>query len=284
MKSGEVAKRLTPTPEVMRELYLLSGNNCAIPDCDGLIIDSKGVVVGEVCHIRAAMPDGARFDDTMNNEKRRAFSNLILLCRGHHTQIDSKQREEEYPVERVAKIKRDHEAKFKGISDALTHSFNEYTDVTDRLKPTVAENYARLAATLPDAALSDEHGAKRHKQVSAYMKKMMLVPDAERQFMLAVIKRAVKLGTDSIVVHINDVKSALGVGHGKIKTMGAALLRYDVGDVDLYATDAGTDEYHVALRDPSDYLTWVEIAEFCDRSGASLDDFVLRLKFDLLDS
>jgi hypothetical protein len=280
----EESKRLTPTPEVMRELYLLSGNNCAMPGCNGLIIDAKGVVVGEVCHISSAMPNGARFDDQMNNEQRREVSNLILLCRGHHTQVDSRQRGEDYPVAVLTKIKRDHEAKFKGIEDALTHSFNTgYADSTDKLKPTNAKTYALIAAALPEAALKGEDAARRAKQVSAYVAKMTVVPDAERQFMLAIIKRALKLGKDAVVVHVDDVKSALSVGHNKIKTMGDALSRYGVGDVDLYATDIGTDEHHVGIRAPSDYLTWAEIAEFCDKTGVSLDDFVLRLKFGLLD-
>lgn len=282
--SGEVPKRLTPTPEVMRELYLLSGNNCAIPNCGSLIIDAKGVVVGEVCHISAAMPDGPRFDPQMTNEQRRQVSNLILLCRGHHAQVDSKQRREDFPVSVLTKIKRDHEAKFKGIEDALTHSFDAgYADSTDNLKPTRAKTYARLAAALPEADLKGEDAARREKQVSAYIARMKVVPDAERQFMLAIIKRALKLGTGGMIVHVDDVKSALGLGHTRIKAMGDALSRYSVGDVDLYGTDRGTDEPHVGIRDPSDYLTWVEIAEFCDKTGVPLDDFVLRLKFGLLD-
>lgn len=37
------------------------------------------------------------------------------------------------------------------------------------------------------------------------------------------------------------------------------------------------------IQDPSDHLTWFEINEFCDVSGHDLDEFVLRLKFGLLD-
>ena len=89
-KSGqEKPKRLTPTPEVLRQLYLLSGNNCAMADCDHLIIDGKGVVIGHVCHIEAALPDGARFNAQMTNEQRRAESNLVLMCGGHHKSIRS---------------------------------------------------------------------------------------------------------------------------------------------------------------------------------------------------
>jgi hypothetical protein len=61
-----------------------------------------------------------------------------------------------------------------------------------------------------------------------------------------------------------------------------ALDRYRVGTVDEVGTRDG-NKYHVMIHDPSDHLTWFEINEFCDVSGHDLDDFVLRLKFGLLD-
>ena len=37
------------------------------------------------------------------------------------------------------------------------------------------------------------------------------------------------------------------------------------------------------LMDPSEYLTWFDIAQFCEASSHDIDDFVLRLKFGILD-
>lgn len=280
----ESPKRLAPSPEVLRELYLLSGNNCAMPDCDNLIVDGKGVVVGHVCHLRAAKPGGARFDNSMTNEDRRAVSNLVLMCGGHHKQIDSKQYEAEYPVERVAQIKRDHEAKFKGIGSSLRKAFQtEYADVTDKLNPSIAGSFGRLEQALPDCRLTDEEALPRKKEVAAYIKLISKVPDAERRFMLAAIKRAIKLQQhDRILVHVDDVMSALGVSGAKLKALGSALDRYGVGDLDLYGV-GDRDEYHVMIRDPSDYLSWFDVDRFCRKTGAKLDDFVLDLKFGLLD-
>ncbi len=84
-------------------------------------------------------------------------------------------------------------------------------------------------------------------------------------------------------MHVDDVKSAFGIGLSRIKALGAALERYQVGAVDLAATANDEDEYHVILQDPSDFVTWVDIVEFCDKSGRDLDDFVLRLNFGLFD-
>ncbi len=78
-------KRLTPTPETLRELFLKSGNLCAYSDCDRLMTNADRVFIGQVCHIEAAEPNGERFNPSMTNEQRRAGSNLLLMCYEHHT-------------------------------------------------------------------------------------------------------------------------------------------------------------------------------------------------------
>ena len=47
-------KRLPPKPSTLRELYVLSGNLCANPGCETVLVNRKGTMVGEVCHIKAA--------------------------------------------------------------------------------------------------------------------------------------------------------------------------------------------------------------------------------------
>ena len=282
----ETPKRLTPKPEVLRELYLLSGNNCAMPKCKNVIIDSMGVVVGHICHIEAAMPDGARFNANMSNNDRRALANLILMCSGHHLQIDSKKYEAKWPVEVVRKLKAEHEARFKGLDGSLEQRFqSEFADSTASLDPSEPKSFKRLEQLVSECKLYEEDAAKRSKQVKAFLNKARLVPQTERDFMLNVINRAIRLDRSSdgeILVHVEDIKSAFGIGHSKIKTLGEALDRYGVGDVDLYGV-GDRDEYHVRVSNPSDYLTWFDINEFCGKSGERLQDFVVDLKFGLLD-
>jgi hypothetical protein len=186
----ETPKRLTPKPEVLRELYLLSGNNCAMPNCKNVIIDSMGVVVGHICHIEAAMPDGPRFNADMSNNGRRALSNLVLMCAGHHLQIDSKKYEAKWPVAAVRKLKADHEARFKGLDGSLEQRFrSEFVDSTASLDPSEPKTYKRLEQLVPECKLAEEDAAKRAKQVKAFLKKARLVPQTERDFMLNVINR-----------------------------------------------------------------------------------------------
>jgi len=282
----EKPKHLTPKSEVLRELCPLSGNNCAMPSCKNVIIDPKGVVVGHICHIEAALPDGARFNADQSNEDRRALSNLVLMCAGHHLQIDSKKYEEEWPVAAVRKLKAEHEANFKGLDGSLEQRFrSEFTDNTAWLDPSEPKTYKRLEELVPDCKLHGEDAPKRQRQIKTFLKRARLVPQTERDFMLNVINRAIRLNGSSdgsVLVHVDDIMSAFGIGVTKLKNLGKALERYSVGDLDLYGS-GGPDEYHVRIGNPSDYLTWFDINEFCNKSGATLQEFVVDLKFGLLD-
>ncbi|MER8840889.1 hypothetical protein NKH86_19315 [Mesorhizobium sp. M0913] len=72
-------------------------------------------LVGEVCHIKGAKPGSARHDPAQSPEERHAFANLILMCPTHHTVVDDD--EESYPVDRLVRLKRDHEEQAKPVAD-----------------------------------------------------------------------------------------------------------------------------------------------------------------------
>lgn len=102
--------RLQPTSTVVKRLFALSGNKCAYPTCDQKIVDEHGSVIGEICHIEAAEQGGERYNLSSNDEYRRSFENLVLLCSNHHKKTDNV---EEYPVEKMKKIKNRHEQQNK---------------------------------------------------------------------------------------------------------------------------------------------------------------------------
>jgi hypothetical protein len=110
MTSSEVPRRLPPSTDTIRQLYLHSGNQCAYPGCSHPIILPDGTYVGELCHISAAEKGGERFDASLTNEQRRQPENLLLLCHDHHTVTNNV---DEYPTERLRTIKEQHESKFK---------------------------------------------------------------------------------------------------------------------------------------------------------------------------
>ncbi|MVA22148.1 hypothetical protein GOZ94_24760 [Agrobacterium vitis] len=278
-------KRLVPKPDVLRELFLLSGNNCAMPDCKNVIVDRAGVGVGHICHIEAALPDGARFNENQNNEQRRALSNLVLMCAGHHAQIDSKKHATTWTVKELVTIKANHEKKFKGLDGSLQQAFeHSYVDSTDALAPTFASSFAALDILLPNSKVRPSEEPKRKSEIKTFVSKMSKIPDDERGFMAGVIRRATKLDptAETVCVHVDDIRSSLGISQNRLQKLGAALERYDVGRIDL-ASVGDADEPHVMLSNPSSYIFWTDIVDFCEASGRELDDFVMRLKFEFLD-
>jgi hypothetical protein len=91
-------------------LWGRSGNLCAICHCR-LSHDSKhasrAFPLGEQAHIVAREPDGARGTSILSPEDRDKYTNLILLCPNHHTEID--RRVADFPVEKLHALKGEHE-------------------------------------------------------------------------------------------------------------------------------------------------------------------------------
>ena len=92
----EKSKRLKPTTKVLRELFMRSGNVCAMPGCDHVIIDNKGVMVGKICHIEAVSDLGPRFNIDMTNEERRQYgpsdymlwADILAYCKASDTLLE----------------------------------------------------------------------------------------------------------------------------------------------------------------------------------------------------
>lgn len=105
--------RLTPKLNTLRALFAKSGNQCAFPGCNHLIINEKNQLIGEVCHIEAAEIGGERYNPNQSDEDRRDYSNLILLCHEHHVETNNVN---EFPVSKLKEMKRLHEEKFTNES------------------------------------------------------------------------------------------------------------------------------------------------------------------------
>ncbi|HPB04579.1 MAG TPA: hypothetical protein PLH00_07075, partial [Bacteroidaceae bacterium] len=102
--------RLTPKADVIRALFARSGNQCAFPGCVQPLISERNRFIGQICHIEAALPGGERYNPKKNDEERRAYDNLLLLCYPHHIETNDV---DEYPVDTLRRFKRDHEALFE---------------------------------------------------------------------------------------------------------------------------------------------------------------------------
>jgi hypothetical protein len=115
----ETPKRLPPKLPVLRQLYLMSGNQCAFPHCEARLVDSNGAFVAQLCHIEGIGKTSQRFNPAQTNEQRRAYANLLFLCYEHHVLTND---EAMYTVEKLREIKANHEKRFSGIPSQMLNS------------------------------------------------------------------------------------------------------------------------------------------------------------------
>jgi hypothetical protein len=93
-------------------LWGLAASRCAFPDCKQELFaateDGQGeVLLGQEAHIVAQADDGPRGHSDLTRAQRDTYENLILLCAHHHLMIDTD--DTSFPVDRLSKIKADHE-------------------------------------------------------------------------------------------------------------------------------------------------------------------------------
>lgn len=65
------------------------------------------VILGEMAHIEGENPGAARYRETMTDEERNGYPNLILLCPDHHRLVD--RQVNTYTVARLREMKKAHE-------------------------------------------------------------------------------------------------------------------------------------------------------------------------------
>ncbi len=120
-------------------LYARSGNRCAFPGCPISLVftlqDSKSTVNhGKAAHIVAESKSGPRGKSKMSVAERNSYSNGIILCSNHHSDVVDKF-PEKYRVTQLRKWKADHEIKYAQISSSVSKQFHTksiYAEYIDR--------------------------------------------------------------------------------------------------------------------------------------------------------
>ncbi len=133
--------RLPLKQNVFRRLFAYSGNKCAFSECNERIVDADGEYNGQICHIEAAEKGGERYNHDMDDEQRRSFENLVLLCYKHHRKTNNVIK---YPVDVLKKIKQDHEAQYVHEQYQIPreieeHIFLEVSKQLDKIEKIVVE-------------------------------------------------------------------------------------------------------------------------------------------------
>ena len=267
----EEPKRLTPLPEVLRELYLKSGNQCAFPGCNHLVINQEGVFVAQICHIEAAMPGGPRFNLNQTNEERRKFDNLLLLCHQHHKVTDD---EIKYSVERLKEIKKIHELKFSNIIDDIRNSIIDKTTLDDLQS---AVNLKRIH-DICSWDLTREQLAETINEFKIFEERIKNVTKETRQILCIIAKKAVPQNN---VMPVHEIE--------KLVTIPQKLLFEHLQLLDKYNLlgEGGPDEYdqpQVELKElPSGWPIYKDLVSFSQATGITLEELIVQLRFSHLD-
>jgi hypothetical protein len=105
------------TEKTIKRLYALSGNQCAFPNCNiSLLSSGSEINFSNICHIEAAEPGGQRYNSASNDDYRRSYENLMLLCANHHLETNDVVK---YTETILQEMKKNHEAKIiKLISES----------------------------------------------------------------------------------------------------------------------------------------------------------------------
>ncbi len=116
-------------------LWGRAGGCCSEPSCRRALTHfGEGgdlALTGETCHIRSKRPEGPRHDPNYHVDLLDSYDNVLLMCGVHHKIIDTLHAE--YTVERLIKIKNDHE---RWIQETLSPN--------DKNILRAREEYARL--------------------------------------------------------------------------------------------------------------------------------------------
>lgn len=266
-------ERLQPTPSTIKKLFAWSGNQCAMPDCKNELVDDGGTMLGKIAHIHAANEGGARFEASLDEEARRAFDNLFLVCGQHHDIIDDPKREAEFPANLLRGHKRQHESRFQR---AEYEFLERYKDKTRDAKPTYPVSLDALADALKVEELrncpDDIEGIRE------FIGKLARLPRATRTFAIELADRMRDHG-NSQRLPVDDVEEAFEISTADLKRQLDILEHHGLGDADDHFGQWVARLYE---RDPGGN-PFIEILEFCEATGRDREELLFELNFALYD-
>ena len=276
-KTDSAPQRLGIRREVLRRLYLHSGNRCSFPGCKDTMMDELGNFVGEICHIEAAKTGGERFNADMSDEERRSFGNLMLMCHRHHVVTNDV---EVYPVASLQAMKAKHEEKYSQIEEKMSATI---TDQAIEGELMCAENLGRIfsnaGADLP--AWVDE--------TNAYGAKLRQLPPSTRELLAIVARRATekaeregdRAGLNCLTVNPGEIHRATGLTQSEF--MEQIRILEDHGLLSLDDSDGNGRVLLYIYGSVGGLRIPEEIVHACKDGNIPLEDVYVNLRFDLLD-
>lgn len=272
----ETPRRLEPTKETIRELFVKSGNECAFPACKRRIIDGEGRFIAQVCHIEAAEPGGERFNAAMTNEERRQFTNLMLLCYEHHVVTNNV---DTYPVDKLVAMKKAHEDKYVNAPERIHEAI---VDDAARSLPHVPTTLEAFLKTM-GWDFEKEQVAVTLESVKELVDRLRQIPIRTREILVSIAQRARSAGRSSHSIHVPfvEVVTACNLEPKDVYEQIQILERYRIGCYERSAEDY-TEEIHLyCLEGP--WNIWTDLQSYCKASDIPVHEIIVNLRFDLLD-
>ncbi len=275
--ANEKVKRKQPDLETIKQLFVKSGNECAFPGCTQRIINQAGDFIAQICHIEAAEEGGERFNKDMNNDTRAAFPNLMLMCYEHHVITNNV---EKYTVPVLQEMKADHEAKYTLAPEKI---FNAIVDEASHTVSSTPKTFARFNSVFGWDA-NPEQVASEVEEVAELLTRLREVPVRTRQLLISIVRRAGKGNSSSgcSTVPFTEIVTACSLEPSDVYDQVKILDRYRIAYHDYSAAD-NTEEICLRMIGQGPWDIWTEIKEFCAKTGHTLDEFIIGLRFGLLD-
>lgn len=280
----EEVKRLSPLKDTLRQLYVLSGNQCAYPGCLRPMFNSDGNFVGQICHIEAAMPGGERFNPNMSNEERREFENLMLMCYEHHIETD---KEDEYSVDDMIDMKYEHERIYSDVDGFVDQMQSSVVDVTSRVTGTKVNSLESLYKELygKDDRDSEDIDADVSAFNSVITEFARLSPEAKSVFAISLSRAKYERGfsgrsTENIYISPYEMERVTRIEPSELRT-----IFYELEESDFMCFDDLDNVGHVFLIcfPKYDINFWEMIKRFCKQKGLDVESIVQHMKYSILD-
>jgi hypothetical protein len=270
---SEVPKRLGQTKATIRHLFAHSGNVCAYAGCRHPLIDGHGNFVAELCHIEAAEPGGERFNPAMTNAERSDRDNLLLLCHRHHVETNDVHA---WPVERMRELKAEHERRYEE-SEAVVAE-HVFVDITKGVAAGQPVTLARFADVLGWDLTPEQVDETRTEMLLPLLENLAKLAPDTRALLLIVLERGEERD-DEVALPFHELEQVTGHGRASLVPHLDTLRRYGVTSV----VEDWDDREWVATRDLNGWPFWSALKDYCSKTGLELQDFVMGLRFDLLD-
>jgi hypothetical protein len=158
---------MTISQKSIKILWANAAGRCAFPGCETKLCTQESgqaapYTIGEMAHIKGEKAGSNRYDALQTPAERDDYTNLVLLCPTHHTEVDKPENVGIYSVVALLKLKADHEANVNGRLKKA--KFANKSEVAVCVYPLMAENHTVFTNFGPHSEIarknpeSDAHG------------------------------------------------------------------------------------------------------------------------------